>query len=92
MSLGEPHAETDKSGSGCTVYDIVVHTQFLEKMKTSEVFKAFFLSVSMEGIEDKFKTTIDRSKCWLSLDIDDLLFKKQNLSLFVYHALHHSHP
>ncbi|XP_063435220.1 PIH1 domain-containing protein 1-like [Mytilus trossulus] len=65
MSLGEPHAETDKSGSGCTVYDIVVHTQFLEKMKTSEVFKAFFLSVSMEGIEDKFKTTIDRK--WIIL-------------------------
>ena len=62
MSLGEPHAEMDKSGGGCTVYDIVVNTKFLEKMQTSEVFKAFFLSVSMEGIEDKYKTTIDRSK------------------------------
>lgn len=62
MSLGEPHAEMDKSGNGCIVYDIVVSPKFLEKMKTSEMFKAFFLSVSMEGIEDKFKTTVDRSK------------------------------
>lgn len=61
MSLGEPHAEIDKSGNGCTVYDIVVNTKFLDKMKDSEVFKAFFLTVSMEGIEDKFKTNIDRS-------------------------------
>lgn len=65
MSLGEPHAEMDKSGNGCIVYDIVVSPKFLEKMKTSEMFKAFFLSVSMEGIEDKFKTTIDRK--WIIL-------------------------
>lgn len=65
MSLGEPHAEIDKSGNGCTVYDIVVNTKFLDKMKDSEVFKAFFLTVSMEGIEDKFKTNIDRK--WIIL-------------------------
>lgn len=65
MSLGEPHAEMDKSGNGCIVYDIVVNPKFMDKLKTSEVFKAFFLSVSMEGIEDKFKTTIDRK--WIIL-------------------------
>ncbi|XP_021354061.1 PIH1 domain-containing protein 1-like [Mizuhopecten yessoensis] len=65
MSLGEPHAELDKSGSGCTAYDVVVNPGFLEKMKKSEIFRAFFLSVTLEGIEDKYNQTLSRD--WVLL-------------------------
>lgn len=65
MSLGEPHAELDKSGAGCTAYDVVVNSTFLEKMQKSEVFRAFFLSVTLEGIEDKYNQTLNRD--WILL-------------------------
>ncbi|KAK3098228.1 hypothetical protein FSP39_017404, partial [Pinctada imbricata] len=65
MSIGEPHAELDKSGQGCTAYDVVVHPDFMEKMQNSEVFRAFFLSVTLEGLEDKYNTTLSRE--WLIL-------------------------
>lgn len=65
MSIGEPHAELDKSSKGCTVYDVVVSPQFMEKMKTSELFKTFFLTVMMEGLEQKFDTELSRE--WVIL-------------------------
>lgn len=65
MSIGEPHAEVDKSGNGCTVYDVVVNPQFMEKMKTSELFKTFFLTVMMEGLEQKYDTELSRD--WVIL-------------------------
>uniref|UniRef100_A0A8D2Q6I3 PIH1 domain-containing protein 1 n=1 Tax=Varanus komodoensis TaxID=61221 RepID=A0A8D2Q6I3_VARKO len=33
MSLGEPHAEVDKSGNGCTAYDVTINTSFFNKME-----------------------------------------------------------
>lgn len=47
-------------GAGCTAYDVVVNSTFLEKMQKSEVFRAFFLSVTLEGIEDKYNQTLNR--------------------------------
>lgn len=65
MSIGEPHAEIDKSGQGCTAYDVVIHPAFFEKMKDNEVFRAFFLSVTLEGLEDKYSLTLSRE--WVIL-------------------------
>ncbi|XP_045196240.2 PIH1 domain-containing protein 1-like isoform X2 [Mercenaria mercenaria] len=65
MSIGEPHAEIDKSGQGCTAYDVVVSPAFMEKMKTSELFKTFFLTVMMEGLENKYEMLLSRE--WVIL-------------------------
>lgn len=65
MSIGEPHAEIDKSGQGCTAYDVVVSPAFMEKMKSSELFKTFFLTVMMEGVESKYETLLSRE--WVIL-------------------------
>ncbi|XP_064628386.1 PIH1 domain-containing protein 1-like [Lineus longissimus] len=65
MSLGEPHAEVDKSGAGCAVYDIVVHPSFLGKVKASELFMGFFLTVVLEGLEYKYEMQLDRN--WVIL-------------------------
>jgi len=60
MSLGEPHAELDKSGKGCTVYDIVISQGFMKKIKEKEIFMSFFMTVALEGIEDKYKINLSR--------------------------------
>lgn len=65
MSIGEPHAEIDKSGKGCTAYDVVVNPAFMEKMKSSELFKTFFLTVTLEGIDSKYDTKLSRE--WVIL-------------------------
>ncbi|XP_041351978.1 PIH1 domain-containing protein 1-like isoform X2 [Gigantopelta aegis] len=54
MSIGEPHAEVDKGGKGCTAYDVVVNPKFYTKIQTNGTFQRFFLHVMVEGIENKF--------------------------------------
>lgn len=65
MSLGEPRAEMDRSGGGCTVYDVIVHSEFLQKLQSSELFKTFFLTVTCEGIEEKNNVQLKRD--WVIL-------------------------
>ncbi|GFN80697.1 Pih1 domain-containing protein 1 [Plakobranchus ocellatus] len=65
MSIGEPHAEIDKSGAGCTAYDVVVNPKFMEKMKRNELFKTFFLTIMCEGIESKYDILLKRD--WVVL-------------------------
>lgn len=65
MCIGEPRAEVDKSGGGCTAIDVIVHTDFVKKLQTNELFQTFFLTVSCEGIEEKHKLELRRD--WLIL-------------------------
>lgn len=65
MSLGEPHAEVDKSGKGCTVYDIVVSHEFCDKIKQNDLFMGFFMSVIMEGMDNKYEIKLHRE--WVKL-------------------------
>ena len=65
------------AGKGCTVYDVVVNPQFMEKMQTSELFKTFFLTVMMEGLEQKYDTELSRGTVkvlnfWDTLNIQTL--------------------
>ncbi|XP_031550011.1 PIH1 domain-containing protein 1-like, partial [Actinia tenebrosa] len=61
LSLGEPHAEIDKSGNGCTVYDIVIHPSFLKKVQENSFFQNFFLTVVFQGLEEKYGLELDRN-------------------------------
>lgn len=49
-------------GHGCTAYDVVIHPDFFEKMKDSDVFRTFFMSVTMEGLEEKYSITLSRGE------------------------------
>ncbi|KAK2192838.1 hypothetical protein NP493_21g01000 [Ridgeia piscesae] len=60
MSLGEAHAEIDKSGNGCTAYDVVISPEFYTRTENSQVLLGFFLTVVLEGIEYKYNLTLDR--------------------------------
>ncbi|KAM3822504.1 PIH1 domain-containing protein 1 isoform 1-T2 [Vipera latastei] len=58
MSLGEPHAEVDKSGNGCTAYDVTINTNFFNKIESNQFLKEFFLTIAMEGLSEKYKMDI----------------------------------
>ncbi|XP_063798947.1 PIH1 domain-containing protein 1 [Pseudophryne corroboree] len=60
MSIGEPHVEVDNSGSGCTAYDLVINHSFFDKIKSNELFKEFFITVAMEGLENKYELELSR--------------------------------
>ena len=47
-------------GKGCTVYDVVINQTFFERTQRSQVMLGFFLSVVLEGLEQKYDTTLDR--------------------------------
>ncbi|XP_053118530.1 PIH1 domain-containing protein 1 [Hemicordylus capensis] len=58
MSLGEPHVEVDKSGNGCTAYDVTISTSFFNKMESNQFLKEFFVTVALEGLSEKYKMYI----------------------------------
>lgn len=60
LSLGEPHAEIDHAGKGCTAYDVIVNSNFLELTQSRPVLKNFLLTVIMEGLEQKFNILLSR--------------------------------
>lgn len=66
MSLGEPHEELDKTGKACTVYDVVINPKFFKKIQKSELFHSFMISVSLEGLEEKYGLKLKRES-WLIL-------------------------
>lgn len=54
MSLGEPHAELDAKGQGCTAYDIAVSSDFYRRMQNSNFLRELLVTVAREGLEDKY--------------------------------------
>nr|XP_033816683.1 PIH1 domain-containing protein 1 isoform X2 [Geotrypetes seraphini] len=60
MSLGEPHAEVDNSGNGCTAYDITINSAFFEKIQTNKLFLEFLVTVAQEGLENKYSLELSR--------------------------------
>ncbi|XP_062918586.1 PIH1 domain-containing protein 1 isoform X1 [Mobula hypostoma] len=60
MSLGEPHAEVDNSGNGCTAYDIVINSKFYNKIQNNKLFMEFFITIGFEGLENKYNLELSR--------------------------------
>ncbi|XP_063157227.1 PIH1 domain-containing protein 1 isoform X2 [Candoia aspera] len=58
MSLGEPHVEMDKSGTGCTAYEVTINSNFFNKMESNQFLKEFFLMIAMEGLSEKYEVDI----------------------------------
>uniref|UniRef100_A0A8D2LLH0 PIH1 domain-containing protein 1 n=2 Tax=Varanus komodoensis TaxID=61221 RepID=A0A8D2LLH0_VARKO len=62
MSLGEPHAEVDKSGNGCTAYDVTINTSFFNKMENNQFLKEFFVTIALEGLSEKYKMDVSNQE------------------------------
>nr|XP_020648458.1 PIH1 domain-containing protein 1 isoform X2 [Pogona vitticeps]XP_020648459.1 PIH1 domain-containing protein 1 isoform X2 [Pogona vitticeps]XP_020648460.1 PIH1 domain-containing protein 1 isoform X2 [Pogona vitticeps] len=62
MSLGEPHAEVDKSGNGCTAYDVTISTSFFNKMEGNPFLKEFFITIALEGLSEKYKMELSNEE------------------------------
>ncbi|XP_054766716.2 PIH1 domain-containing protein 1-like [Lytechinus pictus] len=60
LSIGEPHAEIDNSGKGCTAYDVMINNEFFEKVEKNNLFKGFLMSVVFEGLEQKYNILLNR--------------------------------
>ncbi|XP_004694339.1 PREDICTED: PIH1 domain-containing protein 1 [Condylura cristata] len=59
MSLGEPHAELDAKGQGCTAYDVAVNSDFYRRMQNSDFFREFVITIAREGLEDKYSLQLN---------------------------------
>ncbi|XP_045433123.1 PIH1 domain-containing protein 1 isoform X1 [Pipistrellus kuhlii] len=59
MSLGEPHAELDAKGQGCTAYDVAVNSDFYRRMQNSDFLRELVVTIAREGLEDKYSLQLD---------------------------------
>nr|XP_019597188.1 PREDICTED: PIH1 domain-containing protein 1 isoform X1 [Rhinolophus sinicus]XP_019597189.1 PREDICTED: PIH1 domain-containing protein 1 isoform X1 [Rhinolophus sinicus]XP_019597192.1 PREDICTED: PIH1 domain-containing protein 1 isoform X1 [Rhinolophus sinicus] len=59
MSLGEPHAELDAKGQGCTAYDVAVNSDFYRRMQNSDFLRELVITVAREGLEDKYSLQLN---------------------------------
>jgi hypothetical protein len=60
MSLGEPHAEVDNAGKGCTAYDVIINDQFYSKTQERQLLLSFLFTVVLEGLEQKYGLLLSR--------------------------------
>jgi len=60
ISLGEPHAEVDHSGKGCSAYDVIVNSEFYKRTQNRPVLKNFLLTLALEGLEQKYDLMLSR--------------------------------
>uniref|UniRef100_A0A672TXL7 PIH1 domain containing 1 n=1 Tax=Strigops habroptila TaxID=2489341 RepID=A0A672TXL7_STRHB len=58
-ALGEPHAELDQGGRGCTAYDVVVNSGFFRTLQADPLYLEFFLTVAMEGLSEKYGVELE---------------------------------
>ncbi|MBW01785.1 PIH1 domain-containing protein 1, partial [Eschrichtius robustus] len=59
MSLGEPHAELDAKGQGCTAYDVAVNSDFYRRMQNSDFLRELVITIAREGLEDKYSLPLN---------------------------------
>lgn len=59
MSLGEPHAELDAKGQGCTAYDVAVNSDFYRRMQNSDFLRELVVTIAREGLEDKYSLRLN---------------------------------
>lgn len=61
ISIGDLHTEADKLGQPVSSYDVAVNSTFFNKVQTNKLFLSFFMTVVLEGIQDKYNLELDVS-------------------------------
>jgi hypothetical protein len=50
-----------KAASACVAYDVCINPGFFEKIKQNAKFMGFFMSLVIDGLEEKYSLRLDRS-------------------------------
>ena len=50
------------AAEACVAYDICISCDFLTKIQENSTFMGFFVSIVIEGLENKYSIKLDRSK------------------------------
>lgn len=62
MSIGEKREEKDNKGNPCFAVDVIINSKlFEERILVSEVYRTFLIVISMEGIDEKLKFSLEKS-------------------------------
>ncbi|CAL8143840.1 unnamed protein product [Orchesella dallaii] len=62
MSIGEKHEEKDNKGGPCLAVEVIINTNFFEeKILASEVYRTFLIVISMEGLDEKHKLSLEKN-------------------------------
>ncbi|XP_014276427.1 PIH1 domain-containing protein 1 isoform X2 [Halyomorpha halys] len=59
MSIADEHKEPDKSGDLCSVYDVAIHSSLIDKIEKNQLFRVFFMTIVVEGIQQKYNININ---------------------------------
>ena len=49
------------AGDACSAYDVCISPDFCKKILENATFMGFFMSIVIEGLEEKYKIKLDRS-------------------------------
>jgi len=49
------------AGQPCVAYDVAINSSFFAKVESSLLFQTFLITISMEGLEDKYKMELDKN-------------------------------
>ncbi|KAL4667743.1 hypothetical protein H8959_006432 [Pygathrix nigripes] len=81
MSLGEPHAELNARGQGCTAYDVAVNSNFYWRMQNSDflrelnAFSLWKITLILQGLS---LTKQNELLCYLSFHTSLFFLTPQN--------------
>ena len=50
----------------CIVYDVAINSTFFSKVEESLLFQTFLITVTCEGLEDKYKMELDKNGIFCS--------------------------
>jgi len=54
ISLGEPIADLDKNGDGCSIFTVIIHPDFYSRAQSNKTFMSFLLTLVYEGLQNKY--------------------------------------
>lgn len=58
LSVGEPVYDLDKSGTPCTVYDIVFNLDIMKQSQTMSQLKVFLIEMGMGRVQQKYGSAL----------------------------------
>ncbi len=62
------------AGEACSAYDVCISPDFCKKILENATFMGFFMSIVIEGLEEKYRIKLDRSTYILAYFMQKTIF------------------